>query len=392
MIRSCKLCIFFIALLLNADAQNYDEAKVPAYVLPNPLVATSNKRITNPVEWEKTRRPELLALFADHVYGEIRNDYDSINFRTVHENRSAMGGKAKLKQVELAVFKSGKSVILQLVMFIPNHVVVPPPVFLLINNRDRSNTDPTRASKSDFWPAEVVIDSGCVIAAFHVADAAPDNKDHYHEGVLKLYPEMLHKSNGMKAIGAWAWAARRVLDYFEKDVDVDSKKVCIVGHSRGGKAALWAGAQDSRFAMVVSNCSGNTGAALSRRKFGETISRINAHFPHWFCENYKKYNNNEQSLPVDQHMLLSLIAPRSLYVTSASKDLWADPKGSYLAMKNAARAYSLYGIKDDLPAQAPAVGLPMHRFRMAYHNREGEHNLTAWDWNKFIAFAKSNLR
>ncbi|MEJ7675396.1 MAG: prolyl oligopeptidase family serine peptidase [Chitinophagaceae bacterium] len=237
-----------------------------------------------------------------------------------------------------------------------------------------------------------MIDSGYAIAAFHVEDAAPDFKDRYQNGVLQLYPEQLTAANGMKAIGAWAWAASRALDYFETDKAIDAKKVFIVGHSRGGKAALWAGAQDQRFAMVFSNCSGNTGAALSRRQFGETVKVINTRFPHWFANNYKKYNDNENALPVDQHMLIALIAPRPVYVTSASKDLWADPKGSYLSLKHAEKVYALYKKPSALTQTPPAINHPIIRSFLGYHNREGIHNLTAFDWNNFIRFANYHYK
>jgi pimeloyl-ACP methyl ester carboxylesterase len=196
----------------------------------------------------------------------------------------------------------------------------------------------------------------------------------------------------MKAIGAWAWGASRVMDYFEKDKDIDAKKVAIVGHSRGGKASLWAAAQDQRFAICVSNCSGNTGAALARRQFGERINRINASFPHWFNNNYKKYNNKENDLPVDQHMLIALVAPRPLYATNASKDLWADPKGTFLSLKNAEKVYALYGLKSGLPSNPPGINEPITQSPLAYHNREGEHNLTAYDWSNFIKFADDHYK
>lgn len=222
-----------------------------------------------------------------------------------------------------------------------------------------------------------------------MSDLAPDHKDSFMNGVLRLYPQQLQASNGMRAIGAWAWGASRVMDYFERSGDVDPKKVAIVGHSRGGKASLWASAQDERFAMCVTNNSGNTGASLSRRNFGETVAAINNRFPHWFTPNYTKYNDNEESLPVDQHMLVALTAPRPLYATNASEDLWADPLGTYLALKNAEKVYALYGVRTALPANPPAIEKPITNSALAYHNRQGIHDLTPYDWRNFVAFAKS---
>lgn len=197
----------------------------------------------------------------------------------------------------------------------------------------------------------------------------------------------------MKSIGAWAWAASRVLDYFEKDKDIDAKKVFAVGHSRGGKASLWAGAEDQRFAMIFSNCSGNSGAALSRRQYGETIQKINSSFPHWFADNYKKYNDKVNDLPVDQHMLIALIAPRPVYTTNATEDLWADPKGSFLAVKNAEPVYErLYRKKSGLGGEPPAVNIAITDSPLGYHIRKGIHILTIFDWNHFIEFATYNLK
>jgi hypothetical protein len=276
-------------------------------------------------------------------------------------------------------------------LFIPNKVEKPIPTFLLINNRSKDNTDPTRNIQSEFWPAEVVIDSGYAIASFHVDDLAPDNPALFMNGVLQLYPEQLTADNGMRAIGSWAWGASRAMDYFENDPAIDEKRIVIVGHSRGGKASLWAAAQDQRFAICVTNCSGNTGAALARRQFGERISAINNAFPHWFNRNYKKYNNDENNLPVDQHMLISLIAPRPVYATNAAEDLWADPKGTFLALKNATPVYTLYGLKSKLPAEPPGIDKPIINSPIAYHNREGKHNLILYDWNNFIKFANHHF-
>ena len=406
-----NLLVFLVASVLLSEvhaqhgeksevpAYNYEESAVPAYTLPKILATEDGEIIKDKVSWEKERRLELLRLFEDHVYGQMPKAYDSINFTLRNHISDVMygenylkNGKASLKEVEITTWRNKDSVSIHLTLFIPNNVEKPAPVFLLINNRAKYNTDPTRFIRSQFWPAEMLIDNGYAIAAFHVSDAAPDHKDHYEEGVLRLYPEQVEKGNGMQAIGAWAWAASRVMDYFEENDAIDAKKVALVGHSRGGKASLWSGAQDQRFALVFSNNSGNTGASLSKRVFGETVKAINDAFPHWFADNYKKYSDNEGALPVDQHMLLSLIAPRPVYVTSATEDLWADPKGTYLSLIEAEKAYDLYDRKSALSPEPPTVNQPIINSFLGYHIREGIHNMTAYDWKNFILFADYHFK
>ncbi|WP_138477442.1 alpha/beta hydrolase [Dyadobacter bucti] len=389
--KNLLLLLALVVLLTEARAQNYDESKVPPYTLPDVLKTTGRKKVKSEKTWENVRRPEIRKLFEDNIYGQTPTRYDSIRY-VVSEGQSVMEGRAKHREVLIEVFRQGKQVKIDLVLLLPSNVERPVPVFVLINNRGKENTDPSRKIKSEFWPAEMVIDSGYAVAAFHVSDLAPDNKDTYSNGVLQLYPEQLAADNGMRAIGAWAWGASRVMDYFGTDTDIDAKKVVVVGHSRGGKASLWAAAQDRRFAICVTNCSGNTGAALARRQFGERISRINTTFPHWFNNNYKKYNDRENALPVDQHMLIALVAPRPVYATNASKDLWADPKGTFLSLKNAERVYGLYEMRSALPADPPGINEPIIRSPLAYHIREGEHNLTAYDWGNFIHFANYHFK
>lgn len=377
-------CVCFVAA--EVKAQNYDESKVPPYNLPEVLKTINGDLVTNKVMWEEIRRPEIASLFENEVYGQVPKTYDRIVFSVTRENATSMNGKAHLKEIQIKVYNNDKSVDINLVLFTPNKVTKPAPAFLLINNRSSRNTAPTRDTISGFWPAEMIIDEGYAVAAFQVNDAAPDDKDRYKNGVLQLYPKQLNADNGMKAIGAWAWAASRVMDYFEQDEAIDAKKIAVVGHSRGGKTSLLAAAEDTRFAICIANNSGNTGAALSRRIFGETVARINTSFPHWFNNNYKKYNDKEHLLPVDQHMLIALIAPRPVYITSASEDLWADPKGMFLALKNVEPVYALYGIKSGLPESFPALNA-IYRSRLAYHDREGKHDLTEYDWAYFVKFA-----
>src|SRR5690606_16495317 len=358
--RILILIMILISGVSHTQKANYDESKVGQYTLPELLVTEEGSEVKTSKDWETKRRGEILALFEEHVYGKLPTDFDRIESIVKNEEADAMNGAARLKEVEIMVFRKGQSVSINLTLFIPNHKKGAVPAFLLINNRSVENTSPSRDVKSGFWPAEKAIEAGYAVAAFHVSDAAPDNKNTYQDGMLRLYPELLNADNGIKAIGAWAWAASRVMDYFETDENIDEKKIAIVGHSRGGKTSLWAAAQDSRFALCISNNSGNTGAALSRRNFGETVAIINTAFPHWFNNNYKKYNNKEDLLPIDQHMLIALMAPRPVYVTSASEDLWADPKGTFLAIKNAEPVYELFGLESQIPEKSPGLNNPIY--------------------------------
>ncbi|MBN2712671.1 MAG: acetylxylan esterase, partial [Planctomycetes bacterium] len=169
---------------------------------------------------------------------------------------------------------------------------------------------------------------------------------------------------------------------------IDATRVGVVGHSRGGKTALWAATMDHRFALAASNCSGCTGAALARRRQGETIQKINVVFPHWFCLNYRKYNDKEDTLPVDQHMLIALIAPQVACVASASEDGWADPLGEFLSIRDAAPVWSLYRKDSPFPSLPPKPDAPVQSGCLSYHLRTGKHNLTAYDWMQYINIAK----
>lgn len=389
--KSINLILLLVAST-SSQAQNYDEAKVPSYTLPDALRSVGGKQITTKKEWGTTRRSEVLRLFEDNVYGQIPKTYSAIKFTLTNEDKAAMGGKAHLKQVQIEVRQGEKSLNINLVLFTPNQGTGPAPAFLLINHRGKDNTDPTRTVKSDFWPAELLIDEGFAIAAFHVSDVAPDDRATFQNGVLQLYPEQLGMDNGMRALGAWGWGASRVMDYLQQDTQIDKDKVAVIGHSRGGKAALWCGAQDQRFALVVSNCSGNGGSSLSRRHYGETVKMTTTSFPYWFPPRFGQYSDREDSLPVDQHELLALVAPRAVYVGTASEDKWADPLGSFLALKNAESVYALYGVSP-LPATVqPPVDVPVFNTALGYHLREGAHNLTRYDWQQYLTFARNHFK
>jgi hypothetical protein len=378
---------------------NYDEARVGASDLPDPL-ASPNGRVRQPAEWTP-RRAAILELFREHVYGRSPGKPDRLAFEALESNDRAMDGKAILQRVAVISTHRGRTHRFELTLFLPRAAqpsrsalrrASRVPVFLLLNNRPASNTDPSRKEKSGFWPAEQVIARGYGIAALQVGELAPDNNDHFREGVIGMFEgtsEGPRAPDAWGGLAAWAWGASRAMDWFETHKEVDPRRVAVVGHSRGGKAALWAGAEDPRFAMVVSNESGESGAALSRRNFGETIERITSSFPFWFAANYRSFAGREASLPVDQHMLLSLVAPRALYVASADEDLWSDPRGEFLSLAHSSPVFALWGDKAIAAEAMPALEQPLISGRRGYHIRRGPHNLTPYDWDRFVDFAEA---
>jgi len=376
----------------NQPEFNYREDRVPLYTLPDPLITSSGQRVRNSKMWIGERRNEILELFRENVYGRVPATKYIETFTIENEDRSAMNGNAILRQVVIKIEADGKSLDIHLTLFVPAKTEKPVPAFLVINNRDKSNIDPTRNEKSEFWPAEEIIARGYAAAAFTNADIDPDNFDNFQNGIHGLLDMGKREPDSWGTIAAWAWGASRCLDYLETDKSIDNKKVAVVGHSRGGKTALWAGAEDQRFALVISNESGCGGAALARRRYGETVARINASFPHWFCSNYKKWAGNEDKMPVDMHMLLALIAPRALYVDCADEDLWGDPYGSYLALLNAVPVFELFQPETSLPEEMPPLNKPVTSMNVGYHIRDGAHNMMLKDWNWFMDFADTVYR
>ncbi len=417
--------IVFASLILSALAIaqpagfNYDEAKAGTYSLPDPLVTISGKRVTDAETWNNVRRPEILQLLETNMYGRSPGKPEKMTFELNGIDAHALGGKAVRKQVTASFFGNGKSLPMDILIYVPTGVKGPVPVFLGLNfggnhtvhsdpgitlSKRWTRTDPVngvihasakdRGSAASRWQVEKILERGYGLATIYYGDITPDHADRFQDGVHPLFykPGQTKPEDGeWGAVAAWAWGLSRAMDYLATDKDVDASRVAVVGHSRIGKTALWAGAHDPRFAMVIAIQSGEGGAALSKRNFGETVERINTSFPHWFAGNYKKFNGKEAALPFDSHMLIALIAPRPIYVSSAQEDVWSDPRGEFLGARNADPVYALFG-KKGLGANAmPAVHQPIMN-TIGYHIREGKHEVTAYDWDRYLDFADKQLR
>ena len=363
--------------------------------LPDLLATVDGKAVATAEDWATIRRPQVLELFRQHVYGRAPVDRPAdLRFEPQDTVPDMMDGKATRKRVNLRFSGPHGEAMIHLVLFIPNDTPKPVPAFLLICHRDPENIDPTRTIRKPFWPAERIVARGYAAVTFHTSDLDPDEFDDFRNGVHAIFDptERPRAGDAWGTIGAWAWGASRAMDYLETDADIDAKHVAVLGHSRGGKTALWCGAQDKRFALTISNESGCTGAALARRRQGETVRAINKGFPHWFCTNYRNYDKKEEELPVDQHMLIALMAPRLVYVASASEDNWADPEGEFLSCVHAEAVYRLFGLTGLGTAAMPEAEHPLQDGHIAYHLRTGKHDLTEYDWDCFMNFADKHWK
>jgi hypothetical protein len=365
------------------------ESIVQNFILPDPLLTPDGETISSVEQWQM-HREKFLGIFREYMYGYRPGRPEELNFELAREDKQAMNGKATLRIINLISRHEGRKHKFELILFLPNEATETVPVYLLINNRPASNTDPSREEISGFWPAEEVIGRGYGIAAIQNRELAPDDAGGFTEGVIRLFEGDAaagqRRPDAWAALAAWGWGASRVMDYFETDKRVDCSKIAIVGHSRGGKASLWTGAEDERFSLVISNNSGSGGAALSKRRYGETVEAVNR-FTHWFALNFRQFNGREERLHFDQHMLVSLIAPRAVYIASADRDLWADPRGEFLSLAYSSPVYGLWSYPPIEAGAMPALNEALHSGPRGYHVRQGIHNLTPADWHYFMDFS-----
>ncbi|RBP39061.1 hypothetical protein DES53_11085 [Roseimicrobium gellanilyticum] len=398
---------------------NYDEAKAGGIPNLDPLTASDGTKITTKEQWLEKRKPELMKLFASEVYGKTPEGQGvETKAQLVGQDTAAFGGKAIMRQVKLTFSSSrnGRKAIADLLIYIPKGLTKPAPAFVQLNfggnhyttsdpsipisdawfRNDKDGnyvnnkaTEKSRNSGERRWPYKEIIERGYAVCTAYYGDFDPDFDDGFQNGVQPLFykdGQTKPAADEWGSIGAWAWGMSRMADYLQGVPEVDGKKLISVGHSRLGKTSLWAGAQDERFGIVVSNDSGAGGAALSKRIFGETVAVLNKSFPHWFCDNFNKYSDNEKDLPVDQHELIALMTPRPVYIASATEDNWADQKGEFLGGKLAEPVYALFSLKglgvDEPPAPDKSVG-----DAIGYHNRTGKHDILLYDWEQYMNFA-----
>ncbi len=401
--------------------QNYDEQKVPAYKPSNPLTMENGEPVSSAEAWRRHRRREVVELFQREIYGKTPTQRLIPEYVTTEDWTQALDGKAERKQITIQFSEHGVKAEINLLIYRPIDKVSSSPIFVGLNfiGNQSIHDDPeihlsknwtiggedegifnhrattsSRGKKSSRWPLQEIIDRGYALATAHCGDLDPDFDDGFKNGIHSLFISKDQNPRAKDAwgtIGAWSWGLSRIMDYLEQDPTIDQTRAALVGHSRLGKTALWAGAQDKRFSAVISNNSGCGGAALSGRQFGETLEAINTNFPHWFCDNFKKYNRHEHLLPVDQHMLVALIAPRPVYIASATEDLWADPKGEFLSLLYADPVYRLLGT-DGLPSQKMPLADQPVQGTMGYHLRTGPHDITLYDWKQYLDFADRHLQ
>lgn len=411
-------CVFCSGLM--ADEFNYDEAKVPKFELPDALKAQDGTIIDSPELWHSKRRPELLKMFEEQVFGKLPQGDFKLRTKVRSENPKALDGLAVRREVTVFFTDDDKGPQMDLLIYSPAGATKPVPAFLgynfngnhaiekdpalhiteswVRNNKEQGiesnkSTAASRGAEASRWDVDEIVKRGYGLITIYYGDIDPDFDDGFRNGIHAMFEkgDTPRAADAGGAISAWVWGLSRAMDVLESDSKIDASAIAVFGHSRLGKTSLWAGAMDPRFAMVIANESGCGGAALSKRRFGETVARINTAFPHWFCLNFRKFNNNEDAMPFDSHMLIALSAPRPVYVASAEEDKWADPYGEFLSVYYAGPVYQLLGKKPLHSEKYPAVNEPVMT-DVAYHVRTGKHDVTDFDWAQYLKFADMHLK
>jgi hypothetical protein len=417
----CAMLILQSAVTRNVIAAdfNYDETLVPDFELPDVLTTAAGRSVDSARMWTDVRRPEILQLFQTHVFGRLPRLNVTLRIRS-HERTTVLEGLAIREQQTIYLTEDDAGPSIDVLIYTPANAPGPVPAILGLNFRGNHTVDAdpairlprswvpadkrTRATgnhasevlrgdRASRWDVKQIVSRGYGLVTAYYGDIDPDFDDDFQNGIHRLDQERgkNRSEDAGGSISAWAWGLSRILDTLTIHSRIDGRRVAVFGHSRLGKTSLWAGANDERFALVISNNSGCGGAALSRRRFGETVQRINTAFPHWFCRKHRDYNEDETSLPVDHHQLIALMAPRPVYVASAQEDRWADPYGEMLSVYFASPVYSLFGKTGLSSTASPSVNSPVMT-DVGYHIRSGKHNVTSYDWEQYLNFADMHLK
>jgi len=415
----CLAAMSLAASLHAEEATFADPSALPMnFKLPAPLILANGRRVATREAWMTKRAPELRRLFQHYEYGTFPAPAKA-EVKVTREDKAALGGKATLREITLSLAQPEGAEI-HLLLVTPNGVSKPAPVFLGLNfNGNHAlladpliavpphwksmkglTVEQSRGSEIDTWALDQAIARGYAIATFWNGDVVPDDKAAAEE-MLRKFRSSGADERGLAdtaTIAAWAWCLHRAVDYLVTDPAIDAKRVALVGHSRNGKTALLAAAFDERVAMVVPSQAGCGGTAPCRvsadlsavgpngRSIVETVQRINTSFPHWFCGNFKAFNEQPARLPFDQHEMIALCAPRPVLISCASEDLWANPLGQFEMLRAADPVYKLVAGDGLGAAQAPAMSqlLPS---RLGYYIRPGKHSMTREDWKVWLDYA-----
>ena len=382
---------------------NYDEASVPPYTLPDPLVLKNGQPVRDADTWFKQRRPEILKLYETEIYGRVPANAPKVTTEVVSTDPAALDGAAVRKEIAVHFGDKTSGPTVHLVLYTPAKATAPVPVMLQLLFGDPPGVvppapvegAPPRRAFRDAGPVADLIARGYGYASFRYTEVQLDTAGGRISGVIGLTLAQGQTAPGADewgTISAWAWAASRMMDYLETDRSVDAKRVALVGHSRLGKTVLWAGAQDQRFAMILSSQGGEMGSSLARRDFGESVDDMAGNYGYQFAGNFQKYPGHWNDLPVDTHFLISLCAPRPLFVTGGSGDLWSDPHGEFLGEVAAGPVYRLLGQPDLGTTAMPPLDQSVMTGKLAFLEHDGPHAITPLDWKAFLDYADTYLR